>query len=84
MSQLRKPGDRRSRRWVVHYGDIVDRLSKEDIQEKFGMLRKTRKFCSSPICCGNPRRMKGQNELTIKESFYEDDLEEFEAVKIKL
>ena len=68
----------------VYYGDIIDRLSKEDCQQKFGMLRKTRKFCSNPVCCGNPRRKKGQKEVPLKELVYEDDLEEFDAIKIKL
>jgi len=68
----------------VYYADIEHKLSEEDRQQKFGMLRKTRKFCSNPNCCGNPRRMKGQKEVPLKELVYEDDLEEFDAIKIKL
>ncbi len=32
----------------------------------------TTKLCSKPGCCGNPRRLKGQNELTIQEKRHAD------------
>lgn len=36
-------------------------------QRRHGVLRKTRKLCSSPFCCGNPRRQKGKKNLTMQE-----------------
>lgn len=39
----------------------------EDVKRFFGIYRKTRKLCSNPFCCGNPRRMKGQINLTLQE-----------------
>jgi len=36
-------------------------------QRVFGIIRKTRVFCSNPYCCGNPRRIKGQKILTKQE-----------------
>jgi len=38
-----------------------------DKQRVFGIIRKTRVFCSNPYCCGNPRRIKGQRILTKQE-----------------
>ena len=32
-----------------------------------GVYRKTKVFCSSPLCCGNPRRKRGTKELTRQE-----------------
>jgi hypothetical protein len=32
-----------------------------------GGYRKTRVFCSSPECCGNPRRRRGARRLTYQE-----------------
>ena len=29
---------------------------------ELGIYRKTKKFCSDPACCGNPRRLKGMRE----------------------
>ena len=37
------------------------------------------KFCSNPLCCGNPRRLKGANikeRLTIQELRFLDEPEE--------
>ena len=45
----------------------ISRLSEQQKKERLGILRKTRKFCSSPDCCGNPRRLKGQKEETLQE-----------------
>ena len=40
----------------------------EDDPGKFGVLRKTRKLCSCPLCCGNPRRLKkGAERFTLQE-----------------
>ena len=39
----------------------------ETMPEHFGVLRKTRKLCSDPRCCGNPRREKGCKRKTIQE-----------------
>ena len=36
-------------------------------QRVFGIIRKTRVFCSNPYCCGNPRHIKGQRILTKQE-----------------
>ena len=30
------------------------------------MLRKTRKFCSNPVCCGNPRKLGEKTRQEIK------------------
>jgi len=42
-------------------------ISAEEGRQKLGVLRKTRKLCSSPFCCGNPRRMKGRTILSRQE-----------------
>lgn len=39
----------------------------EEMPGHFGVLRKTRKHCSNPCCCGNPRREKGRKRLTLQE-----------------
>ena len=41
--------------------------SKEDLPGHFGVLRKTRKLCSNPYCCGNSRRTPHRHRLTIQE-----------------
>jgi hypothetical protein len=55
-------------RW--EYGDpwfcnhIIDTFTFPPV----GIYRKTRVFCSNPICCGNPRRKKkGKDRLTLQE-----------------
>lgn len=30
-------------------------------------MEKTRVTCSDPVCCGNPRHLKGRNEQTLQE-----------------
>lgn len=32
-----------------------------------GVYRKTRVFCSSPFCCGNPRKIRGVARLSMQE-----------------
>jgi hypothetical protein len=41
--------------------------SDTEVTEKLGVYRKTKVFCSSPCCCGNPRRIRGSHELTYQE-----------------
>jgi hypothetical protein len=41
-----------------------------------GVYRKTRKFCSDPYCCGNPRRMKGRIKRTKQEKIADVNLRE--------
>lgn len=41
--------------------------TREDMPGHFGVLRKTRKHCSNPRCCGNPRRERGVRRLTMQE-----------------
>lgn len=44
-----------------------DRGTPESMPGHFGVLRKTRKLCSSPLCCGNPRRERARNNPTLRE-----------------
>ena len=40
------------------------------IEGILGIYRKTRVFCSSPLCCGNPRKIRGCNgdeTITVQE-----------------
>lgn len=39
----------------------------ENSPGRFGVLRDTRKLCSCPVCCGNPRRTRGRKRLTLQE-----------------
>lgn len=58
-------GNKKARKvYQAYYSHFSD---EEFDPKRFGELRKTRKFCSSPECCGNPRRMRGQDNRTIKE-----------------
>ena len=41
--------------------------TKEDMPGHFGVLRKTRKHCSDPRCCGNSRRERHVKNLTLQE-----------------
>lgn len=43
-----------------------------------GIWRKTRNFCSNPFCCGNPRRQKGTESLTLQERLILHDIEYWE------
>lgn len=66
-------GDKRAKKlFKIYYPN--NRLSEQDKNVRFGMLRKTRKFCSNPDCCGNPRRLKGRNCKTIQEKLIEQEL----------
>ena len=62
----------------TYYSDFG---TKETMPGHFGVLRKTRKHCSNPRCCGNSRREKHVKNLTLqelrqldqeKELYYED------------
>ena len=50
---------------------------KEDLPGQFGVLRKTRKLCSNPYCCGNSRRTPHRHCLTMQE-IKQDNKEIFE------
>ena len=41
--------------------------TKESMPGHFGVLRKTRKHCSDPRCCGNSRRERHVKNLTLQE-----------------
>ncbi len=41
--------------------------AKESTQRMVGLYRKTKVFCSRPLCCGNPRNWKGVETLTPQE-----------------
>ena len=43
----------------------------KDKDRILGIVRKTRVFCSNPLCCGNPRRIKGRKMLTRQELIIE-------------
>jgi hypothetical protein len=36
-------------------------------EKGYGQYRKTKVFCSNPLCCGNPRK---RGELTVQERRY--------------
>ena len=78
----------------IYYKDVDHRWDEETKKTKFGMLRKTRKFCSDPSCCGNPRRLKGnipqrftlqelKNEDAVMDEI-DDELAHYSIVKIDL
>ena len=46
---------------------FYNHMSRKTHPGHFGALRKTQKFCSNPFCCGNPRRIRGANNQTLKE-----------------
>lgn len=51
-----------------HFSPIEHRGFPDGIEGHLGALRKTKVFCSSPQCCGNPRKGKmGEERLTIQE-----------------
>jgi hypothetical protein len=49
-----------------------------DITSPLGRHRKVKVFCSSPFCCGNPRRKRGVRAggLTLREKKAEIDFRE--------
>jgi hypothetical protein len=64
-----------------HY---YENVSKGMIYPPEGAYRKTKVFCSDPLCCGNPRRMKHRYMPTMQErkvdAYEKFDLEEDTAV----
>lgn len=53
-----------------YYRSIYLDMTPETHPGRFGVLRKTRVFCSNPFCCGNPRRQRGATKLTFQELKY--------------
>lgn len=53
----------------VYYADFGTPLT---MPRHFGVLRKTRKHCSNPRCCGNPRRERGVIRKTMQERRAQD------------
>lgn len=46
-------------------------INKEDVlNNPWGTYRKTRVHCSNLFCCGNPRRVRGQKNLTRQEMLF--------------
>ena len=54
------------RLWEKYHGPSKEHRP-DDEYPATGRYRKTKVFCSSPFCCGNPRRMRGQKNLTRQE-----------------
>lgn len=52
--------------WVKYHSQSLE-LWPESVFPEVGVYRKTKVFCSSPFCCGNPRRIKGRKNLTRQE-----------------
>lgn len=66
--QRKLQGDKKAQKvFPIYYGVFNNNVSPKDRPRQFGTLRKTRKFCSDPFCCGNPRHIKGRNKLTFQE-----------------
>lgn len=62
--ERRQIGNKKANKiFPIYYEDHTP----ESLPSRYGQLRKTRKPCSNPDCCGNPRRAKGRNLLTFQE-----------------
>lgn len=49
---------------------FVTNRSPEEVEKKYRMAvceATTHKICSNPLCCGNPRRKRSSNCLTLQE-----------------
>jgi len=76
-NRLKKANRVARRLFRRYYGFYPEHITAEKhkwfpygIEGHLGALRKTKVFCSSPICCGDPRRIRGGNKketLTIQE-----------------
>ena len=64
--RLEKANKIARKRYIKWYG--FDPLIKQDKRYPcMGTLRKNNVICSSPFCCGNERRIKGETHLTRQE-----------------
>jgi len=68
-------GERKARRVFPRiYSECSLVVDEEFVKKRRGMLHKTRKPCSNPFCCGNPRRIRGQSNPALQEKKYAGDL----------
>jgi len=88
--KLRKlHGDQKaSKLYEVYYRFWENNMTEEDRKTKFGMLRKTRKYCSNPECCGNPRKLSDKKNISLQEKIcnidYQEELEELNQRILKI
>jgi|AntAceMinimDraft_10_1070366.scaffolds.fasta_scaffold07623_6 hypothetical protein len=69
------------KKYHQHYPEDLSEKDKKmfnDIDSVLGIYRKTRVFCSDPMCCGNPRRSGlGRTECLTRQELKADlDFEE--------
>ena len=74
--------NKKARKVFLKYHSITPEEAKKDPHYKdvdgmVGVYRKTKVFCSSPVCCGNPR---GSGERTFRERKFYDDYEYRETI----
>jgi hypothetical protein len=60
------------------YGEYPDYQPLLDKFPPIGSYRKTKVFCSNPLCCGNPRRIRYKKHLTLQELKANEDFKTYD------
>lgn len=74
----RKIGIKKAKK-MKHEIELSEKMFGEPVSKKVkGMWKDTRKICSNPFCCGNPRRIRGTKRPTLSEQLALEEIEKYE------